>query len=1199
MDLIFWVDGKEERFQNGSLSSKDTILTVLRRLGHTSCKEGCGEGGCGACTVIVSWREKEGEFHRPVVSCLTPIFFLHKKHVSTGTSCRVAGKQMSENAAIQCGFCSPGAAVLLTVSTLNNVPDIESLDGLLCRCTGYRPIVSSRKCVSKGAVQNEIASLSLIAVDDEEFHMDFSDGGCWCAPLTLSRLMEVLSGRAHVAGGNQSFPKPQLILGSTDVSYHERYHPSLHQTDVLRVSPMNVYEMRQMVDGGDGYIRFGAALSIEEFRKALRRHGELSCFQKLAEHLKYFGNMSVRSMGTIGGSVVACDPLSDLLPPLRVLNAQLTILSSTSSIAKSRSVSVADFVDMPRSKRLVQGEIVLDVAIPKRDMKVLFKKVGKRKTDAQALVSVAISENDVLCVSGIPGKGPAWKCEVQSLRNALGSVVPDVAYRYRVVLGLARRFASSGKVFDEHDVAMSSVRMIGSVPVADFDPYMKNEHEQLCQGKSPFVADLSEPSNCLFGAFAFYDQSSRATNLCLDLSAAQSAPGVVTIATGSDVKNPEHLKLGTLVMDEEVFATRDVHFFGQPVAMVVAKSMEQAREAARRVVCHADILPPVHNIYEAIEKGSFFESLPVRELERRKQNSYGPLRTISGTVFVGGQEHLYLEPQSCLVDVRDTVLCYASCQNPSRVQWAIARVLDLSLHDVRCVVPRIGGGFGGKQDRPQFLAAAAAIASRKARAPVKVVLKREEDMVITGQRHPFLTRFTATLEERSKKIVGLEAEIYADGGFSVDLSLAVLEVFMFAMDGTYAIDRVKLTGRVCRTNRPSNTAFRGFGKPQATITIEKIIEICASALQIRPDELRQNLLYRPGDLLLSRVPVSDGPLIMYERLMRVSDYARREEDVQAWNAANVAKGLRRGLAYCITKNNTGFDVDWMNQASAAVSIYHDGTVIVHCAGTEMGQGLRAKMRQIVAQQLGIEQNLVRVAETDTSIVINSSPTAATTGTDLNGKACIHACEQLKARLAPFEHFPWTERCRRAFESKISLQAAGYHAYEDYAYNFDRKTGDWSYYYIYGACASEVEVDLTTGEFSIVRTDIVQEVGKSLNPVIDVGQIEGGFMQGVGLYTMEDMVWAEDGHLRSRNVSTYKIPAAEDIPKDFRVHLVETHDETKSGALGSKTVGEAGLQHAASVWLAIARAIDHVSALPIPATVPSIEAACSNRASSKI
>lgn len=310
---------------------------------------------------------------------------------------------------------------------------------------------------------------------------------------------------------------------------------------------------------------------------------------------------------------------------------------------------------------------------------------------------------------------------------------------------------------------------------------------------------------------------------------------------------------------------------------------------------------------------------------------------VSGTVRIPGQEHLYIEPQAVLVDACSSqVDCYATCQNPSRVQWALSRVLQQPMSTVRVHVERIGGGFGGKQDRPQFLAAAAAVASRKAGRPVKMVLEREADMVITGARHPFVCKFKAYCST-SGKIVYLEAEAFADGGHSLDLSLAVLEVFLFALDGCYFIENVKLEGKVCKSNRPSNTAFRGFGKPQATAVIESIIEQCASVLKIDADEMRQQMTYKTGDRLLSKTIISGDnlPVRLLNRLFALSEYQRRKEELANFNKKNTT--LKRGIAFTVIKNNTGFDVDFMNQATAQVSIYHDGSVIVHIGGTEMGQ----------------------------------------------------------------------------------------------------------------------------------------------------------------------------------------------------------------------------------------------------------------------
>jgi xanthine dehydrogenase molybdopterin-binding subunit B/CO/xanthine dehydrogenase FAD-binding subunit len=1027
---------------------------------------------------------------------------------------------------------------------------------------------------------------SSCTIDIGEFHIyECRDQVRWAYPQTLAQLLTLLRSEdsAVVKAGHQGWPDTQLVFGNTDLGYKQRYHPHAHEVR-LRICATGVGELQEVDSSSLLLWSVGAATTIQKFRQILER-SKVAAFQHLAEHLKSFANISIRSMGTLGGSIIACDPLSDLLPPLRALNASLEIVAAHSG-GKLRTVSVAQFVESCPEERMAPGDVLIKVflPVPPADFPVLFKKVGKRKTDAQALVSAAFSPL-CACFSGISSQ-PATVLDDAKL-SQLDS------YRRSVIEGLSKMYdgSSSTSCLLSAPAPFHSERTCAGTRVASHDSVMDPMMRELIRGTVPFVRDL--PAE-LFAAFAHFHGGACAENLCVHLDDALLAPGVVDVVTAADIPKGQRT-LGTVVFDEEVFASDTIAYHGQPVALVVAASMQEALDGARLVRCSANLLPPVTDLQDAVQKQSF-HNVPERVLERGDLASLSRHQqaSLTGTISVGGQEHFYIEPQVVRVSCGgsgDDITCWASCQNPSLIQRGLARVLGVSQAQVRVIVNRIGGGFGGKQDRPQFLAAACAVAARKTGRTVQLALERESDMVITGQRHPFVANFEAYLEDGVIK--GLNIESFVDGGHSLDLSLAVAEVGLFAMDGCYFVENMRLAARVCRTNRPSNTAFRGFGKPQGTIIIEQIFERCAEKLKVSPDELRWRQLYRAHQPLLSGFPVTkhNTPEKLVSSLLQRSNFEERKLAVAEWNASH--PHVKRGIAWIATKNNTGFDQDLMNQGTAIINCYTDGSIVVHVGGVEMGQGLKRKLQKIVAEELGTQNDaLVSVKETDTSIVANTTPTAATTGTELNGIACVDACKQLRERLARFGGSSFAERVKKAYENKVSLQAIGRCEQENFAYNFSTKTGDWSWYYIYGAACAEVEVSMPTGEWRVIRVDILQETGKrALHPVIDIGQIEGGFAQGMGFCTMEELIWSpKDGHLRSRNVSTYKVPAADDMPRDLRIHLVEVpEEEGRTGVLGSKTVGEAGVQHGLVVHVALSRALEN-SSLAIPATVQKIAAA---------
>lgn len=701
----------------------------------------------------------------------------------------------------------------------------------------------------------------------------------------------------------------------------------------------------------------------------------------------------------------------------------------------------------------------------------------------------------------------------------------------------------------------------------------------------------------------------------IDVSGASEVPGLVTVLTAADV--PGINDTGAIVQDEVLFPTQEVSYWGQPVVWTVGETEEAARLAAARVVVEYEPLEPILSIQAAIAADSFFSN---PQTVRRGDPETALVEAdfcLQGEVEMNGQDHFYLETQTSWVipDGEGHYQVYSSTQHPSETQEIVARVLGVAKNQVVVTCLRMGGGFGGKESQANPYAAVAAIAAQKTGCPARVKLNRQHDMTMTGKRHGFLGRYTVGFS-KDGKLTALDLDLYADGGWSLDLSPPVLLRAMLHSDNAYYIPHVEVRGRIARTHKVSNTAYRGFGGPQGMIVIEEIIDRIARTLNLPPDGVRErNFYHGEGETNTTFY----GQDLVDNRIARVwsevkanGDFAERSVAIARFNQSNPYQ--KRGIAITPVKFGISFNKTQYNQAGALILIYTDGSIQLNHGGTEMGQGLHTKMVQVAARSLGVTLSRFRVMPTSTDKVPNTSATAASSGSDLNGQAVKAACETLKARLAPVatrmlnldapEEMEFAEDwifCRtyptarvrfeevvkQAYNDRISLSATGYYRTPNLHWNPETLQGRPFYYYAYGAAISEVEVDGFTGTFKLRQVDVVHDVGDSLNPLVDLGQVEGGFVQGMGWMTMEELVWDRQGRLRTDAPSTYKIPTIGEIPEHFQVHLLER--AAQEGVIyGSKAVGEPPFMLAMSVREAIRAAIaafgepDAVP-LPLPAT----------------
>ena len=713
--------------------------------------------------------------------------------------------------------------------------------------------------------------------------------------------------------------------------------------------------------------------------------------------------------------------------------------------------------------------------------------------------------------------------------------------------------------------------------------------------------------------------------LRIDTAAAQGSPGVLAVLTAADIQGAN--QTGPIKHDEPLLPDQEVSYFGQVLAWVVAEDEVSARAAAARVIVDYAPLPALLQLDQAIASDSFHgPPYTISRGDTGKALAKAPL-TLSGELTIGGQDHFYLETQTSWValDSEGNYLVTASTQHPSETQWVVAEVLGLPAHRVivRCL--RMGGGFGGKETQANAFAAAAALAVQKTGRPARIKLPRHLDMQLTGKRHPFLARFEVGFEQDGR-ILALRAWLFADGGWSTDLSPPVLLRAMVHIDNAYYLANAEITGRIGKTHLASNTAFRGFGGPQGMLVGEEIIDRIARRLGVSPDLVRERNFYREGECPDRNQthygqPVRDNHLAaLWFELKQSSDFLARRERIAAANAQSPMS--KRGIAITPVKFGISFNKTEYNQAGALVHIYQDGSVQLNHGGTEMGQGLHSKMLVVASRSLGVSVERIRPMVTSTDKVPNTSATAASSGADLNGQAVKAACETLLARLRPVaarllggsesalrfvddrvlladakdRSIGFPELVRAAYDERISLSATGYYRTPDLHWDAVAGQGHPFFYFAFGAAVCEVEVCGYTGVQRLLRVDLLHDVGDSLSETIDRGQIEGGFVQGLGWLTSEELRWGPEGRLLTDAPSTYKIPTVAEVPEDFRLRLFQRPRAASVDVIyGSKAVGEPPLMLALAVREAIREAVLAFGpaaqvALAAPATPEAILAA---------
>ncbi len=734
-------------------------------------------------------------------------------------------------------------------------------------------------------------------------------------------------------------------------------------------------------------------------------------------------------------------------------------------------------------------------------------------------------------------------------------------------------------------------------------------------GTANYIDDVREPDGLVHVVPGFAREGACGKIKSMDLSAVRSAPGVVAVLTASDI--PGLNDCSPSIGGDPILAAGAIEFHGQVIFAVVAETREEARRAARLARIEIDQQPPAVTVDQSLAM-KVKDVLPPYEFRRgdltraRKAAS----QRFTESFLIGGQEQFYLEGQISLAVPEESgaMSVLSSTQHPTEVQHIVAKMLGVADAMVTCECRRMGGGFGGKESQATQWGCLAALAAHLTGRPAKCRLDRDEDMIMTGKRHDFRATYDVGFDDQGR-ITGVEVDFFARCGYSPDLSGAICDRTMFHADNTYYYPAARIGTRRLKTHTVSNTAFRGFGGPQGMVFAERMIDAIAVKLGLDPLDVRKRNLYAKGrDVTPYGMKVEDNvaPDII-EKLEISSSYRKRRKQVEAFNR----KGglLRKGIALTPVKFGISFTLTHLNQAGALVHVYTDGSVHLNHGGTEMGQGLYQKVAQVVAEEFGISAEHVRITATTTGKVPNTSPTAASSGSDMNGMAARAAAATIRSRMTDFAAKHWKvaksrirfrkgqvlignqtvafgELAKKCHAGRISLSSTGYYATPKVAWDRAKAKGRPFYYFAYGAACAEVTVDTLTGEMKVDRVDILHDVGRSLNPAIDIGQIEGGFVQGMGWLTTEELVYDEQGRLRTHAPSTYKIPCASDVPADFRVALYDSPGNREDTIYRSKAVGEPPLMLGIAVWSAIFNAVaslapGKVPALDAPATAENI------------
>lgn len=1330
--LIFWLNGARVEISNPNPFVR--LTDYLREVGLTGTKISCGQGGCGACTVMLSYKKPDGMVvHAPINACLRPLCSLDGMLVTTTEGIGSVHKGLDPTQVCiakyngsQCGFCTPGF-VMNTHAFLQQHPsptkqEIEDIyGGNLCRCTGYRPILESMRTFA--CDYDAAADKSQKCLIDPSFYVKFkkkmtpinldglpryeslpralhfkSDGVEWYRPLTLAEVFRLKKQYVRQAG-RQSV---RLICGNTASGVYPHHH-SKYLIDISSIAEL--LKIEEMELG----IYTGAAVTIQELVDFVsgvikkRPDHQTAGLKEFKRHSVYIAGLQVRSSGSIAGNIFMTREHADSAHPfpsdLYTILATLRTTITIGSHEYKEGFKEFPLAEMPAVQELPEDAIILSFFIPytRPQEYIQTYRIARRVQMAHPIVNAGLSflvsdgenakvEEAIIVYGGLaslncranktegfllgkPLNNETLRSALLVLKKEVGEItIPmeeegiSTEYRLQLAENFFYKFFLHVMVSVKPELvqkylqsaANHDVRPLSSGTQESFEypeifplsqPIVKRAAFVQASGEAKYTYDVGLPLGGLHGVlvksskpharFSFTKKSRDLQELKKLLLA--NYRGFKELITVDDIPKAG-CKLIGLGDDDPVFSDGIVTSVGAPIGMVVADSIAAAQHAASFIEkeCIAyEELPAIISIEEAIKKNTQMPMIRkaanaeediqqrIPTITRDGSNEEwlnNPKKAMPGTEVVNGvfrtssQAHFYMETMCALAvpDAYDQMTVYCSTQNPNGTQAAVARALGVHVNQITVVIEQIGGGFGAKQHRANIIGAQAAVAAYKMRLPVRLVYDRFTDMQVVGKRHPYLGEYHAAYTTEGI-IKGLRIDLNSDAGDTYDCTFAVMDLSLLNIDQSYYIETLQANGKVYRTNKASNTAFRTFGVVQAWAIVEHAIEHVAFQLskklgrKVLPEEIRYKNMYKNGtedsfDLThLGQKLDFCNIRTIWDDLKSSSDFEKRRLEVEKFNQEN--RWRKRGIAMVPQKHGIGFTEPRgsLNSSSALVTVnMADGSVFIYQGGVEMGQGLYTKLAQLAANVLGIPIEYIRIGGNNTNAIANCPPTAASAGFDLCGGAVEKACRTLRNRLEDFcrdlEQFTpyariedwrtkWSEKWKQivfqAWFQRINLSAAELYKVPHYkGPSHANPKGKPFLYYAYGAAVTEVEIDVLTGEFKILRADVVCDVNKSPNPAIDIGQLEGGFVQGIGFATTEELIYDDHGRLVTDNIWSYKPPCSKTIPIDFRVKLQPVDEKKNERELlaeqqavkSSKSFTESSLTLGASTYIAIKQAI---------------------------
>ncbi|KAF2682324.1 hypothetical protein K458DRAFT_432835 [Lentithecium fluviatile CBS 122367] len=1065
-----------------------------------------------------------------------------------------------------------------------------------------------------------------------------NDKKIWFRPTNLEQLLEL----------KDAYPSVKLVGGASEIQVEVRFKNSdfavsAYVSDIPELkhtklpTDTELENAKELVLAANTPLTEIEALCRQVYAKLGKRAIVLEALRK---QLRYFAGRQIRNVASLAGNIATASPISDANPVLLAAGATLEVVSKSEG---SVDLPISSFFVAYRTTTLPPDAVLSRVRIPLpapgvREVLKAYKQ-AKRKDDDIAIVTAAFrirldSEGvveDACLVYG--GMAPTTKVSPktqealvgrrwfhsETLNAGLSALLQDYDLPYGVPGGMAdyrktltlsfffRFWHESAAELGLGEVDNQAIdeihRAISTGTRDDYNPFEQRvvgkqiahlSALKQCTGEAEYIDDIPRFEQELFGGLVLSSKA-HANLVSVDWEPALAMPGAVGYIDKNSLPEGQNI-WGSIKKDEPFFADGKVSHHGQVIGMVYGETALQAQAAAKAVKIEYEVLPAILTIDEAIEARSYFQHDKLLRkglaITDEMDEAWAQCdRIFEGQTRMGGQEHFYLETNAALVIPSGEDGCmevWSSTQNTMETQEFVSAVTGVPSNRINARVKRLGGGFGGKESRSVPFACYLAIAAKKEKRPMRLMLNRDEDMLLSGQRHPVQARWRVGVSKEGK-LIALDADVYDNAGFSQDMSGAVMDRCITHFDNVYECPNVFLRGHVCKTNIHSNTAYRGFGAPQGMYFSETIMYNIAEGLGMDIDELRWKNLYKIGEHtpFLQKIDEDWHIPLLLEQLGRSSHYEKRKAAVAEFNAKNRWK--KRGISLIPTKFGLSFATALhLNQASAYIKIYADGSVLLHHGGTEMGQGLYTKMCQIAAQELGTPLDAIFTQDSQTYQIANASPTAASSGSDLNGMAVKDACDQLNERLQPYREklskdATLKEIAHAAYLDRVNLAANGFWKMPRVGFtwgNYDIETVKPMYYYFtQGAGCSEVEVDLLTGDHTVLRTDLMMDVGNSINPAIDYGQIEGAFVQGQGLFTIEETLWTRNGELFTRGPGTYKIPGFSDIPQVFNVSLLRHDNDGKPlnwnhlrSVQSSKGIGEPPLFLGSTVFFALREAV---------------------------